>query len=138
MTSLQKNPAARRYFVRFCWAMGAYVVILPYVLVTFLLSHPARPFAYLLAVLPALPIVGIIVAVGLYLAEEKDEFQRTLLEQTYLWAMGGTLAATSIWGFLEDFHLAPYVPGFYVFILFWILVPAANFVVRLRYRVGNE
>ena len=38
--------------------------------------------------LPAIPIIGIIAVVGLYLAEEKDEFQRNLLIQSMLWGLG--------------------------------------------------
>ena len=49
--------------------------------------------AYALAVLPALPVVGMAVAVGLYFREETDEFERAVRVESALWATGVTLAA---------------------------------------------
>ena len=58
---------------------------------------------YLLAVLPALPLVGSLVIVGLYIAEESDEFERSILVQSMLWGLGGALSVSTVWGFLSDF-----------------------------------
>ena len=51
-------------------------------------GHPPIGAAYLLAVLPAFPIMGALVVTGLYLAEEKDEFQRQLLVESVLGGIG--------------------------------------------------
>jgi len=138
MSYLSTNPAARRYFLRFSSTMGAYVVVLIAVITYLDRSHPTGWIVFVLAILPALPIIGIIVAVGLFLAEQKDEFQRRMLEWALLWGMGGTLATTSVWGFLEMFSHAPHITPFYVFPLFWIFVGIASVVLRLYYRGGDE
>jgi hypothetical protein len=138
MTIPGMNPAKRRYVFRFLSTMGAYVVVLIAVITYLVRFHPTGWIVYVLAILPALPIIGIIVAVGLFLAEQKDEFQRRMLEWALLWGMGGTLATTSVWGFLEMFSHAPHITPFYVFPLFWIFVGIAGVALRLSYRGGNE
>lgn len=133
-----KNPAVRRYLLRFFAAMGAYAAVLVIVISYLVRFHPSRPVVYFLAALPALPIIGIIVVVALYLAEEKDEFQRTVLERSLLWGMGGTLATTSVWGFLEMYSNVRHISSFYVFPLFCAFVGIAGLVVRLHYRSSDE
>jgi len=90
--------------------------------------------AYLVAVLPALPIIAVIVAFGIFLEEEKDEFQRNLLVQCLLGGIGGTLAATTVWGYLEAFVHAPHLPLMWIYPIFWLFVSVSYPVVRLRYR----
>ena len=68
---------------------AAYLVLLPFVTWYFHRYHPHGLFAYILAVLPSIPGIGIMVALGLYLAEEIDEFQRNLMIQALLWASVG-------------------------------------------------
>jgi hypothetical protein len=96
--------------------------------------HPTGPLAWLLAVLPALAIIGQITAFGMYLAEEKDEFRVALGVKSMLWGIGGTLAVTVTWGFLEGFvHLRP-LNLILVYPLFILLSGIAMGVLKLRYR----
>jgi len=74
------------------------------------------------------------VVVGLYLAEEKDEFQRTVLIQSMLWGMGATLAVTSVWGFLENFVQVAHFDLYLVFPLFCFFVGVFTPLVKARYR----
>jgi len=134
----QMSPANRRYVIRFISTMSAYAVLLATVIFYLVRFRPTGPIVYFLAVLPALPIIGVIVVVGLYLREEKDEFQRALIERSLLWGMGGTLAVTSVWGFLEMFSRIPHLNPFYNFALFWVFVGIASIVLRLQYRSGDE
>src|ERR1700751_5148924 len=103
MNCLQTNPATRQYLRRFGLAMSAYIALLLIVATSFHRFHHTGPVAYFLAVLPAMAIIAQIVPVGLYLAEEKDEFQRNLFVQALLWGLGGVLAVTSVLGMLESF-----------------------------------
>jgi hypothetical protein len=79
----------------------------------------AGPVAYVVAVLPALPIVGIFAAIGRYLVEEQDEYVRMLMTRQTLWASGFALSIATVWGFLESFELVPHVEAFYISILWF-------------------
>jgi uncharacterized membrane protein len=128
------NQAIRRFRTR-CFLSAALVILFAFVAAaSFRLLHPHGAVAYLVAVLPALPVLWAIVAVGQYLAEEKDEFQRALHVQYLLCGIGGTLAVTTVWGYLEDFARAPRLDLIYVYPIFWLFVAIAMPVVRARYR----
>ena len=134
MGCLQKNPATRRYVYRFVPTMTAYVVFLLFAEWAIHRFHPTGWLLYGLAVLPAIPIVGIIVVVGLYLAEEKDEFQRNLLIQSMLWGLGAIMALTTVWGFLQIFTPIPRFQPYMTFPLFWCFQGIATGVLQKRYR----
>ena len=120
MNCLQQNSATRRYLIRFVSTIAAYAVALLFADWALHRFHPTGWLLYALAVLPAIPIIGVIVVVGLYLAEEKDEFQRNLLIQSMLWGLGGVLVFTSAWGSLETFvHIRHFNPS-WTYLLFWI------------------
>lgn len=128
------NPAQRRYIVRMGVAAALCVLFALVAALAFRFAHPAGIPAYLVAILPALPIVGALIGTGVYLGEEKDEFQRTLLVQSLLGGIGITLSATTIWGYLEDFAHAPHLDLVWVYPLFWIFVVLSMPLVILRYR----
>jgi len=90
--------------------------------------------AYPVAVLPALPIVWVLIETGRYIAAEKDEFQRNLLVQCLLVGIGGTLATTTIWGYMQDFAHAPRLDLIWIYPIFWLFVGLSVPVVILRYR----
>lgn len=138
MLCLPKSRASRDYTLRLAVAMSAYVLLLLISVWSLRHLHPSYAATVLLAVLPAIPIVAVIVVVGVYLKEEKDEFQRELLIQALLWSMGGTLAVASVWGFLEANADAPHVPGFYAFVLFWAIAGVVGVVQRFRYRASGD
>jgi len=134
MSCLQMNPAVRRYLRRFAVAMSSYIALIVVVALCFHRFHPKGTFAYILALLPAAAIIGIIATVGFYLAEEKDEFQRNLFVQAMLWGLGGVLSVTSVWGMLESFtHIAHFQPT-WTFSLFWIFVGVSTPFLQRRYR----
>jgi hypothetical protein len=131
-----KSPAARRYLVRTAIATAIYLVT---VLLTFHVFYHGRlplPAAIGLAAIPSVPIVAIIAIVGLYLKEEKDEFQREIFIQALLWGAGVTLAVTSFWSFVHLFAHFPPVDGFHVFVLFWLSFGIATIPLR-RYYGGS-
>jgi len=134
MDCLPQNQAVRR-FRRRSYASAALVILFAFVAAaSFRLLHPHGVLAWFVAVLPALPILWALVAVGQYLAEEKDEFQRALHVQYLLWGIGGTLAVTTTWGYLEDFVQVPRLDLVYVYPIFWLFVAIAMPVVKRRYR----
>ncbi|MGB0063171.1 MAG: hypothetical protein WBP85_01900 [Terracidiphilus sp.] len=134
MECLTGNQALRRFKFR-CYASGALVVLFAVVAAAgFRLLHLHGVLAYLVAILPALPIQWALVAVGQYLSEEKDEFQRRLHVEYLLWGIGGTLSVTTVWGYLEDFVKVPRLDLIYIYPIFWLFVGLAMPVVGRRYR----
>lgn len=143
MKTSSMTMAQRRYYARFWPAMALYVVFLIAAMLTVKHGQPHEAlWVYGLALLPALPLLAVIVIVGIYLLEETDEFERTVMVQSILWATGGVLGLTTVWGFLEMFaeaaprqtiavaHLQP----FWLFPLFWMLTGISTPFIRWRYR----
>ena|ERR1035437_323218 len=134
MNCLQKSAATRRYLIRFAIAMSAYILLIVMDAMYFRVHHRTGPLAYALALLPALAIIAQIVAVGFYLAEEKDEFQRNLFIQAILWGLGGLLSFTSVWGMLESFTYIRHFEPTWTFCVFWIFVGISTPFLQRRYR----
>jgi hypothetical protein len=134
MQCLPVTKAGRRYVYRLAPTMAVYLVFLFIARWSFHHLHPTGLVVYLLAILPALPLVGSLAVVGLYIAEESDEFERSIMVQSMLWGLGGALAISTIWGFLEDFANAPHISTFYVYLFFWILMGISQPFIRMRYR----
>ncbi len=131
------NPAKYRMEDRILF------IIVPSILLVYALAvwgfgyrhiHPTGVVAWLLASLVALPNVALIVIFGLYLSEEEDEFQRSLLVQSLLWAIGATLTLITFWGVLVEFEVVRTQRLFFVFPLFCIFFAVAKLLVKLRYR----
>ncbi len=129
-----KSPAAKRYLRRFLPTMVAYVLIILGVSWAFEHLRPTGPLAWALAVLPAIPILGVIAIMGLYLKDEADEFQRNVLVEAMIWGVGLTLAVMTVWGFLELYAGAPKLPSFFAFPIFCAGMGLAQPFVRRRYQ----
>lgn len=90
--------------------------------------------AYLLAVLPALPLIAAIVILGRYIREETDEFKRAVFVEAMLRAIGVTMVLTTAWGFIEMFIPGIHVPVLWVFPVFCVMAVASKLFVRRRYQ----
>ena len=128
------SAAKRRYQVRFWPIMIAYVGAVLGVTWLFNNQPPEGPIKFALAVLPALPIVAILWAIGRYLIEETDEFVRMQTVVGLLIAMGLTLSFCAIWGFLEIYHLVETIGVFNISWGFFAAMGAGTLIVRLLYR----
>lgn len=129
-----RNPAQRR-FIRRMWATAGLCVLFSSVAaLVFRYVHPGLLLGYPVAVLPALPILGALAATGIYLTEEKDEFQRDLLVQSLLGATGLTLALVTALGYLEDFAHIPHMRLVWVYPIFWLFVGISALVAMRRYK----
>lgn len=96
---------------------AAYVVVMLGAILMHERLHVTGPALYLIAILPALPLIGIVWALGRFLVEETDEYQRSLAVRKMLVATGVLLVVATIWGFLEQFGLAPHLPAYWCFIV---------------------
>ena len=116
---MAKSPAIKRYNRRVITLSLIYAALLfgaVYLFVHHLLSGP---IAYVAAVLPALPIIGIFLVIGRYLVEEKDEYLRDQFVRQALIASGFALSIATAWGFLENFDLVPHIYAYYAAILWF-------------------
>ncbi len=81
-----------------------------------------------------MPVIGLIVAFGLYRGEEKDVFQRSVRVQSLLWAIGTTFVVTTFWSFLDLFGLAQHLNPSNVFVLFLFAKGISGALANRRYR----
>jgi len=119
MSFLATTRATRRYNIRVIILSLLYAAFLMGAVYGFKHHLVAGPIAWIVAVLPALPIVGIFAAIGLYLVEETDEYVRVMTVRQTLWASGFALTIATIWGFLESFELVHHVEAYWVSILWF-------------------
>lgn len=132
------NPAQRRYTRSVLLLSVAYAMIL-FGTVAFFRNHVgiADPSAYVIAALPALPIVGIIAVLGRYLIEERDDYLRMLMARQALIATAITLGLSTVWGFVEDAGLLRHIPAFYVAVLWFAGLGIGGCVNKLIERTGT-
>lgn len=116
---MAQSAARRRYDHQVLGLSAAYVGTLFGVEALFHGNPPSGLVAYAAAVLPALPIIGIFVAIGRYLVTEHDEYLRMLMARQALIATGFALSVATIWGFLENFDLVRHVDAYFIAILWF-------------------
>src|SRR5258705_5405245 len=103
MQCLPVTKAGRRYVYRLAPTMALYLLFLFIAKWSFHHLHPTGLVVYLLAVLPALPLIGSLAVVGLYISEESDDFQRSIIVQSMLWGLAGSLPTSTDVVSLEAF-----------------------------------
>ncbi len=120
MTACSKNsPAVRRYTIRLMVLMTAYVLLLVFSKWMFKHGYGEGLLAYVLALLPALPIIGVIWAVMRLLVEQTDEYLRMLMVRQCLFATGFALVITSVREWLQNFDLISPSDGGFGATFFW-------------------
>lgn len=108
-----KSTAVRRYANRLSVFMTAYVALIFTMGWLFRHAPPPAPWNAMLAILPALPVLGVVWTVMRLLVEETDEFWRMLFVRQVLIATGFCLTVMTIWEFLQTYDVvAPGQHGF--------------------------
>lgn len=92
----------------------------------------AGPLAYPVAILPALPIIGIFLAIGRYLVEESDEYMRLLMVRQTLVASGFALSIATAWGFLESFDLAGRFDAYWIAVIWFFGLGVGSCVNKIQ------
>jgi hypothetical protein len=131
MLDMLRTPAWKRYNWRVVWLSLLYAAFLMAAVYGFKHHLLNGGLAYVVAGLPAIPIIGIFAAIGRYLVEEQDEYVRMLMVRQTLWASGFALSAATIWGFLESFDLVGRVDGYWVVVV-WFLGLGLGRIVNRR------
>jgi len=138
MHSSYVSPAARRYSLRVIVLMLIYAVALIGAVYAFKHHLIGGPLAWIVGVLPALPIIGVFAAIGLYLVEEGDEYLRMMMVRQTLWASGFALSIATVWGFLESFELVAHVESYFVAILWFAGLGLGACANKLTFGKGGE
>lgn len=107
------SRASTRYLYGIMATSTAYVLGLGIAMSIWRNLEPSVAVTWLLAMLPIVPILGMIYVMGRYIAEEQDEYLRHRAIMASLVGLGFVLAIGSFWGFLETFELVPHVPGWW-------------------------
>ena len=128
-----RTPAGRRYNWRVIWLSLLYATFLIGAVYGFKHQLVPNAMVYLVAILPALPIIGIFAAIGRYLVEEQDEYVRMLMVRQTLWASAFMLSLATIWGFLESFGLVDHVEGYWAAVLWFIGLAIGGLANKLAY-----
>jgi hypothetical protein len=126
-----RNLARRRYNHRVLGLSLAYAGALFGVSFVFRATPPQGPLAWTLAILPALPLVGIFIAMGRYLVEEGDEYLRSVESRKALIATGFMLIVTTCWGFLQSFDQVPRVDFYWAAIIWFFGLGLGGCATRL-------
>ena len=131
------TPALKRYNGRVILLSLFYAVFL--LIAVYGFKHQLVPNAlkYVIAVLPALPIIGIFAALGRYLVEEGDEYLRMLMVRQILWASGLTLSVATIWGFLDNFGLVGHADGYWLIAVWFLGLGLGNLANKLTLGDGG-
>ena len=111
------SAAMRRYKNRLIVMMLGYFVFLALAVWANDRYDMTGVLAWILAILPALPIIGVIWAIGRLIIEETDEYLRQVHIRGQLIATGFMLSVVTIWGFLEQFELVPHVVAYWAFVV---------------------
>ena len=128
-----RTAAWKRYNWRVVWLSLLYAILLMGAVYAFKHGLVGGAGAYAVAVLPALPIIGIFGAMGRYLVDEQDEYVRALMVRQTLWASAITLSIATIWGFLESFELVSHVESYYIFVVWYAGLGLGACVSKLTY-----
>jgi hypothetical protein len=132
-----RTPAWKRYNSRLIWLSLLYCAFLLPAVYGFKHQLVPHSVAYLVAALPALPIIGIFGALGRYLVEEQDEYVRMLMVRQILWASGLTLSLATIWGFLDNFGLVGHADGYWLLVIWFIGLGLGGIVNKLTLGDGG-
>ncbi|MEO7865158.1 MAG: hypothetical protein ABIR63_04705 [Sphingomicrobium sp.] len=126
------TPASRRYNRRFLGFSFAYVIAL----FAAIGIHDNAPVTgatlWLLALLPTVPILGMIWSIARLFIEETDEYQRMRMAKASIIATGVLLTVATLWGFLEMFELVPHIWLWAVFPVWAVGLAIGQVVDRIR------
>jgi hypothetical protein len=132
------TKASKVYQRRTLVTMSIYVLTVFVAALTVKHGHPTGWLLYGLAVLPAVPLIGMLVVLGRYLQEESDEYVRLMTMRSLLAATGALMVMIVISDFLRSFAATGVFPPFLLFVLFFVSFGIAQAVQRMQNRGGVD
>jgi hypothetical protein len=126
------SAAIRRYLVRLAALMSIYMVCIFTAGYVFRHYPPSGVGAVALALLPALPIIGVVWVILRLIVEESDEYLRLLHVKMNLMATGFCLTVMTAWEFLQNYDVvSDETGGFGATFVWFVGLGLAGVYVRL-------
>jgi len=109
------SSAGRRYGRRMLVASVFYAAALIGAIWLSKVGTYPTPVYVAIALAPSLPVIAMVWAMARLLFEETDEYLRSRHIHHALIATGFVLVISTVWGFLEQFNVAPHVAAYWIF-----------------------
>ena len=132
------TPAGKRYQRRVIVTVSIYLVVVLAAAWIVKHTHPHGWLLYTIAVVPALPIFGMLGALGIYLREEKDEYIRLITMRSLLVGTAVLLALLMVNDFLRSLSGAAAIPPFTSWTVFFLVFALAQAVQTMGNRVSDD
>jgi hypothetical protein len=132
------SKAGKRYQRRVLTTMAVYAGLLVGSVYLIKHVHIQGLMLYVVAVVPAVPILAVFGWMGRYLQEETDEYQRWLVMQSILVGAALLLGAVVVSDFLRAFAATAGLSPFVGFLIFCGGMAGMQFIQRLRNRVSAD
>jgi len=132
------TPANKRYQRRVMVTMSVYVVMLFAAIYLVKHTHPHGWVLYAISVLPALPLLAYMGAMGVYLQEEKDEYVRLMTMRSLVVGTAVLLMVIVVSDFLRAISGAAPLAPFASWVTFFMAFGAAQGVQKMRNRVRED
>lgn len=132
------SAAGKRYRRRVLTAMSLYLVIL-YACVKLAKLVPEHGWMlYVLALLPAVPVLAVLAILGRYLQEETDEYLRLLAMRSLILASGALLGTIVVNDFLRAIAHGDALSPFVCFVVFFLSFGIAQQVQGMASHGGHD
>ena len=125
-----QTPAQHRHGRRVLWYAIAYAITL--IPVVYVIRHgmvAAGPWRMVLALLPAIPVIGMFGSYARYLSEETDEYIRMTVVRQILSATTVAMTCAVVWGFLADLGGAPPIATYWIAFV-WVAAQGVSAVLQ--------
>lgn len=108
------TPAQRAHTRRVLWLLLVYALILPPLVWLQAHRHVSHTLSLAMAIVAALPVLGIFASWGRYISDERDEYHQALTLRRIAVATNATMGAAVVWGFLQAFGVMPLIETYWV------------------------
>ena len=132
------SPAITRYTRRFLLASFGYMLGLGLAVTINDRVDLGTGESFMIALLPIIPVFGMIWTMARYIVEEEDEYLRHRSIMANLFGLGVVLAFGTFWGFLETFDVVPHIWAWWPFPTWAIGMGLAQCWMAMRNRTGED
>lgn len=132
------TKAGKRYQRRVFLTVAVYLALLFGAVFLAKHVHVQGALLYVVAMVPAVPIIVVLGWMGLYLQEETDEYQRMITIRALLVGTAALMGVIAVSDFLQAIAKRPALPPFVCFLVFFLAFAIAQGVQKMRNRGGGD